>query len=340
MPAKPYIPFLVLFCLPTLLLSQPSKLLIPMDEAQSDHLKAYGVAFQVLSEGVEVDWLLNYRGGSFLFDYSASSAGVCGERGVLVETLSGAGSAEVYSDVQRSDANMDVVRLETVPRIAIYAPPNFQPWDDAVTMAMEYAEIPYEKVWDEEVLRGDLAKVDWLHLHHEDFTGQHGKFYASYRFEAWYQEGVALLEGTAAALGYVKVSQLKLEVALKIREFVSRGGFLFAMCSATDTYDIALASQGTDICASVYDGDPADPRMQEKLDYSSTLAFQDFPGRGGSFSLRVLRDRRGAERLWFRDHGSVHPLRLLGTARSGPDDVDTVPCACCRRISWTDNSVP
>ena len=255
---------------------QVSKILIPMDDRQTDHLKAYGVAYTVLSQGVEVDWLLNYRGGAFMFDYDERLAALCSERGVLSEPLSGARSAEVYSDVQREDVNMDIVRLETVPRIAIYAPPNFQPWDDAVTMAMEYAEIPYEKIWDEEVMAGDLGKYDWLHLHHEDFTGQHGKFYATHRFEQWYQEGVALLEGTAASLGFSKVSKLKLAIARKIREFVAGGGFLFAMCSATDTYDIALAAADTDICAEVYDGDPADPDMQQKLDYSQTLAFENF----------------------------------------------------------------
>ncbi len=273
----PRLTTILIFLLTTLPLpAQVSKLLIPMDADQTDHLKAYGVAYEVLSQGVEVDWLLNYRGGSFLLDYQESAAQLCRDRGVSFESLSGAASALVYSDVQATDANMDLVRLETVPKIAIYAPPNFQPWDDAVTMAMEYAEIPYEKVWDQEVIDGKLGGYDWLHLHHEDFTGQHGKFYATHRFEEWYKEGVALLEGTAAGLGYQKVSKLKLDVALKIREFVSGGGFLFAMCSATDTYDIALAALRTDICAPVYDGDPTDPAMQEKLDYTQTFAFENF----------------------------------------------------------------
>lgn len=273
----PKLTTILIFLLTTLPLpAQVSKLLIPMDATQGDHLKAYGVAYEVLSQGMEIDWLLNYRGGSFILDYEESAARLCRERGVSFESLSGAGSALVYSDVQATDANMDVVRLETVPKIAIYAPPNFQPWDDAVTMAMEYAEIPYEKVWDDGVIDGKLGEYDWLHLHHEDFTGQHGKFYATHRFEEWYREGVALLEGTAAGLGYKKVSKLKLEIALKIREFVSGGGFLFAMCSATDTYDIALAARGTDICAEVYDGDPVDPAMQEKLDYTTTFAFENF----------------------------------------------------------------
>lgn len=256
--------------------SQVSKILIPMDETQSDHLKAYGIAYWVLGKGYEVDWLLNYRGGAFFFDDSDLLSAECALRGVTFEKLSGARAALVYSQVQAEEANMDVVRLQSVPKVAVYAPPGFQPWDDAVTMAMEYAEIPYDKVWDTEVIEGKLGEYDWLHLHHEDFTGQYGKFYATHRYEPWYIQQVELMEATAATLGYAKVSVLKRDVALQIKNFVANGGFLFAMCSATDTYDIALATQGTDICAEIFDGDPADPAMNSKLDFTQTLAFENF----------------------------------------------------------------
>ncbi len=256
--------------------AQTSKLLIPMDNVQTDHLKAYGIAYWILGKGYEVDWLLNYRGGSFMVEYADFLAAECRIRGVTFESVSGAGAAVIYSEVQSESANMDVVRMETAPKVAVYVPPGFQPWDDAVTMAMEYAEIPYDKIWDKEVMEGKLKEYDWLHLHHEDFTGQYGKFYATHRFEPWYQQQVALLETTAQELGYKKVSQLKLDVAKTIKEYIAGGGFLFAMCSATDTYDVALAAQNTDICAAIFDGDPADPDMQNKLDFSQTLAFENF----------------------------------------------------------------
>lgn len=256
--------------------AQVSKLLIPMDDAQADHLKAYGIAYWVLNKGYEVDWLLNYRGGSFMVEYADFIAAECRIRGVSFEGVSGAGAAVIYSEVQNELANMDIVRMETAPKVAVYVPPNFQPWDDAVTMAMEYAEIPYDKIWDKEVMEGKLKNYDWLHLHHEDFTGQYGKFYATHRFEPWYLQQVALLETTAEELGYKKVSQLKLDVAKTIKEYIAGGGFLFAMCSATDTYDVALAAQNTDICSDIFDGDPADPAMQSKLDFTQTLAFENF----------------------------------------------------------------
>ncbi len=272
------IKFILLFVLLSTvpLRAQQSKILVPMDNAQTDHLKAYGVAYWILGKGYEVDWLLNYRGGSFMFDYADFAAAECRIRGVGFETISGAGTAVIYSEVQGESANMDVVRMETAPKIAVYVPPNFQPWDDAVTMAMEYAEIPYDKVWDKEVIEGKLSEYDWLHLHHEDFTGQYGKFYATHRFEPWYQQQVALLETTAQELGYAKVSKLKLDVVKTIKEYIAGGGFLFAMCSATDTYDVALAAENTDICAEIFDGDPADPDMQRKLDFTQTLAFENF----------------------------------------------------------------
>lgn len=253
-----------------------SKILIPMDNSQHDHLKAYGVAYWILSKGVEIDWLLNYRSGAFLLDYADVVAAECRIRGVTFESIGGAEAAQIYSRVQGEGNNMDVVRLETAPHIAVYVPPTFQPWDDAVTMVMEYAEIPYEKVWDKEVLDGKLAKYDWIHLHHEDFTGQYGKFYASYSGAPWYLQQVAMLEQTAKELGYAKVSKEKLAVALAVKKYVANGGFLFAMCSATDSYDVALAAEKTDICDVVFDGDPPAANAQASLDFSQTLAFENF----------------------------------------------------------------
>jgi hypothetical protein len=253
-----------------------SKLLIPMDLKQTDHLKAYGIAFWVLQRNGEVDWLLNFRGGSFLTDYSDVLARECRIRGVLFEPASATDAATIYAEVQREDNNMDVVRLEKAPKIAVYVPPNFKPWDDAVTLALEYAEIPYTKVWDDEVLSGKLAEYDWLHLHHEDFTGQYGKFYSNYRFAQWYIDQGLLYEKEAKRLGFKKVSEEKKAVARTIKDFIGGGGFMFAMCSATDSYDIALAAERVDICDVMFDGDPPDPDAQKKLDFSKTLAFENF----------------------------------------------------------------
>ena len=253
-----------------------TKLLIPMDLRQTDHLKAYGIAYWILSKGTSVDWLLNYRGGSFMAEYNETVAGECRVRGVFAVALDAAEAAQIYAEVQREDNNMDVVRLDKAPKVAVYVPPGFQPWDDAVTLALEYAEIKYDKLWDQEVLQGKLHEYDWLHLHHEDFTGQYGKFYASFAGAAWYQEQQAMLEREAKKLGFRKVSELKKTVARGIKEFIGNGGFMFAMCSATDTYDIALAAENTDICDVMYDGDPPDPDAQKKLDFSKTLAFTDF----------------------------------------------------------------
>ncbi|HEY6953237.1 MAG TPA: asparagine synthetase B [Bacteroidota bacterium] len=274
---KRYRPILfgLLLLIPALLCSQ-AKLLIPMDLKQTDHLKSYGIAFWILQRHGEVDWLLNYRGGSFMCDYSALLASECRIRGVLFESVSAPDAASIYAEVQRNDNNEDVVRLEKMPKIAVYVPPNFKPWDDAVTLALEYAEIPYTKIWDDEVLSGKLSEFDWLHLHHEDFTGQYGKFYANYRNAQWYIEQQLLYEKEARKLGYRKVSDEKKAVARAIKDYIGNGGFMFAMCSATDSYDIALAAENVDICDVMYDGDPADPHAQEKLDFSKTLAFQNF----------------------------------------------------------------
>lgn len=252
------------------------KVLIYMDLEQTDHLKAYGIAYWALTKGIDVDWLLNYRGGSFMIDGLDIVASECRIRGVAFSQLGAAEAARIYSDVQREDNNMDVVRLEKAPRIAVYVPPGFQPWDDAVTLALEYAEIKYDKLWDDEVMAGKLYEYDWLHLHHEDFTGQYGKFYASFANASWYIEQQVTLEKEAKKLGFKKVSELKKAVAQKIKEYIANGGFMFAMCSATDTYDIALAAENTDICDVMYDGDPPDPDAQQKLDFSKTLAFTDF----------------------------------------------------------------
>jgi hypothetical protein len=253
------------------------KLLIPMDvSSQTDHLRAYGIAYRHLLGGKELDWLLNYRGGSFMFDFSDKLADECKEKGVSYEGISGTEAAQIYAEVQDEKNNMDVVRLEKVAKLAVYVPPNTLPWDDAVQLALDYAEIPYDKLWDEEVLEGKLKDYDWLHLHHEDFTGQYGKFFGSFGASAWYITQKQTNEDMAMKMGFAKVSQLKLAVVKKLREYVINGGFLFTMCSGATTPDIALASQYTDICDAMYDGDPADPDANNKLDYSECFAFQDF----------------------------------------------------------------
>ena len=257
-------------------LQAQQKLLIYMDLQQTDHLKAYGVAYWTLTKGLEIDWLLNYRGGSFMIDNLDFVAAECRVRGVVFSEVSSAEVAQIYSDVQREDNNMDVIRLEKAPRVAVYVPPGFQPWDDAVTLAIEYAEIEYDKLWNDEVLKGKLFEYDWLHLHHEDFTGQYGKFYASFANASWYIEQQVMFEKKARELGFKKVSEMEKAVARHIKEYIANGGFMFSMCSATDTYDIALAAEGVDICDVMYDGDPPDPDAQQKLDFSQTLAFTDF----------------------------------------------------------------
>ncbi len=252
------------------------RILVQMDLKQTDHLKAYGVAYWALEHGIEVDWLLNYRGGSFLMDYRDLVATECRVRGVAFEVLSGSDAVRLYAEIAGEDNNMDAVRLEKAPKIAVYVPPTFKPWDDAVTLALEYAEIPYDKVWDEEVLGGKIAQYDWLHLHHEDFTGQYGKFYRNYGSFPWYIDQQILYEKEARRLGYKKVSEEKKAVARAIKDYVGNGGFMFAMCSATDSYDIALAAENTDICDVMYDGDPPDRDAQSRLDYSKTFAFENF----------------------------------------------------------------
>ncbi len=249
-------------------------ILIPMDYSQTDHLKSYGLAYWAIEKGAKVEWMLNYRGGSFRIEGYEKVIEEALLRGVHYEIISNSDYAGILAET--ANINADVIELDKAPRVAVYTPQGKFPWDDAVTLALTYAEIPYETLWDREVLRGDLSKYDWLHLHHEDFTGQYGKFYASYSNSEWYSDQQMKQEKEARDLGFSKVSALKLTVAIRIKQFVMDGGFMFAMCSATDTFDIALASAGTDICESMFDGDPADRSAQSKLNYDHCIAFRDF----------------------------------------------------------------
>lgn len=267
---------LLSFCFLLSFSGRSTQLLIPMDESQTDHLKAYGIAFYCLENNVTVEWLLNYRGGSFLVPHLKTLEEELIIRNVRYEVLAEGQVNQIRTEISNPEVNMEIVQLEKAPKIAVYTPPNKQPWDDAVTLVLEYAEIPYDKIYDSAIVMGLLPKYDWLHLHHEDFTGQYGKFYANARYQAWYQDQVAVAEKNAKMLGFSKVSELKLAVAQNLKNFVIGGGFLFTMCSGTDSFDIGLAAQGVDICASVFDGDPADPRAQEKLNFNQTFAFQDF----------------------------------------------------------------
>ncbi|MBK8144832.1 MAG: asparagine synthetase B [Bacteroidetes bacterium] len=261
----------------TVLSTHAAKIMIPMDEvSQKNHLKAYGVAYFVLTKNQKIDWLLNYKGGSFVFDQYLELENECKIRDVSYEVIPDAKYTAILTEIADPDANMDIVRLERAPKIAVYTPDSKLPWDDAVTMVLTYAEIPFEKVYDDELLEDKLVKYDWLHLHHEDFTGQYGKFYAAYRAAPWYITDVAKNEAMAKKHGFSKVSQLKLAISKKIKNFVIGGGYLFAMCSATDSYDIALAAEETDICEVMYDGDAQDAQAQQKLDYTKCLAFKDF----------------------------------------------------------------
>ncbi|MFK7813501.1 MAG: asparagine synthetase B [Maribacter sp.] len=255
-----------------------SSILIPMDaETQKDHLKAYGITYWVLTKQQKVQWLLNYRGGSFLLPDGENIRKECQIRGVSFEILSDGQAQDILESISSPSQNQEAVVLEKAPKVAVYSPKGNQPWDDAVTMVLTYAEIPYETVYDEDVLEDKLALFDWLHLHHEDFSGQYGKFYGAYRAAPWYIQQKQDAEALATKLGFSKVSEEKRAVALKIRKYVIGGGFMFAMCSATDSFDIALAaSDGVDICEPMFDGDPSDANYQSKLNYSKTFAFKDF----------------------------------------------------------------
>lgn len=265
-----------LFLILTSVWANAAQILIPMDNSQKNHLKSYGIAFWTLSNDLEIQWLLNYRGGSFLLPNIKSIESECVVRGVSYEIISDAQANSILNEIANPEVNMDAIKLEKVPKVAVYSPKSKLPWDDAVTMVLTYAEIPYDVVYDDELIQDKLALYDWLHLHHEDFTGQYGKFYAAYRNAPWYQNQVKEFEDLAARLGFSKVSELKLAVAKKIRDFTAGGGFLFAMCSATDSYDIALAADGVDICESMFDGDPAEANYNSKIDFTKSFAFKNF----------------------------------------------------------------
>ena len=245
-----------------------------MDKAQKDHLKAYGTAFWILGEQINVEWILNYRGGSFMIDSYAQVEKECRIRGVSYEIIDSEQTLAIYNEVEMN--NMDVVLLEKSPKIAIYSPPNKQPWDDAVTLALSYAEVPYKTIWDEDVFNGALSEYDWLHLHHEDFTGQYGKFYRNYHTASWYINQKKQFEDMAKQLGFSSVHNQKKALAQIIKDYVVNGGFLFAMCSATDSFDIALAAQNVDAAHSVFDGTPIQKNVNKKLDFENALAFSNF----------------------------------------------------------------
>ena len=267
----------LLFLLVTTWLSAFSTaILIPMDMDQKNHLKAYGIAYFAIKEGVDASWLLNYRGGSFMFAYSSKVEDECIIRGVSYQVIADVQANSIRQEIAAVENNMNEIKLTKVPKIAVYSPKNKLPWDDAVTLVLTYAEIPYDVIYDEEVIKGELPKYDWLHLHHEDFTGQYGKFWGSYRNAAWYIQDVKENEERAQRLGFSKVSEMKLAVVKQIRNFVAGGGYLFAMCSGPDSFDIALAAEDVDICDVMFDGDPMDPNAQEKLNYDNTFAFTNF----------------------------------------------------------------
>ena len=249
------------------------QLLVPMDHAQTDHLKAYGLTFWGLDHRLTADWLLNYRDGSFLLPDRAEVRREAAMRGVTTEAISAAQVAQLHAAIEQS--NMERVILEKAPRIAVYTPDNVNPWDDAVTLALTYADIPYDKLWDAEVLQGRLSEYDWLHLHHEDFTGQYSKFYISYAGAPWLQEAISVNEAMAQRFSKANVPELKQSVAEEMRRYVAQGGFLFAMCTATETLELSLAALGVDIAAAFSDGTPVDPQASQKLQWDRTLAFRD-----------------------------------------------------------------
>jgi len=271
---KKIIVYTVALLLVAVAFSAGQVILIPMDQTQTDHLRAYGVAYRALKMSINVEWFLNYRGGSFAFDFNDELKSLCLVQGVHFEQITSGELSDIYRTI--GVENMERVLLEKAPAVAVYSPSNVEPWDDAVTLALTYADIEYDLIWDEEVLTGVLEDYDWLHLHHEDFTGQYGKFYASFHNELWYRQEVETNESLARKMGYHKVSEMKGDVALAIKDYVRRGGFMFAMCSACETIDIALAADGVDIVPHQFDGDPPDPGAQNKLDYSQCLAFENF----------------------------------------------------------------
>lgn len=301
--------FLLLIFLSLIQFSRAAYILIPMDETQRNHLKAYGISYWVLSRNIEVDWLLNYRGGSFMFIYSKPLEEECSIRGVTFQVITDAQSSAILLEIADQQANMENVKLHKAPKIAVYSPKNKLPWDDAVTLVLTYAEVPYDILYDEEILSGVLPLYDWLHLHHEDFTGQYGKFWVSYKNAAWYQEDVRINETMAKQLGFAKVSQMKLAVAKKIRDFVAGGGYLFSMCSAPDSYDVALAADGTDICDVMFDGDPSDPEASQKLDFTKCFAFENFRLSTNPYEYEIssidVTETRPRNMVWENDYFSL-----------------------------------
>ena len=251
-----------------------NKIIIPMDESQTDHIKAYGIAFWSLENNNPVDWLLNYKGGSFIVNNNQNIENECIIRGISYYKIGAPDINNIYQTIEEN--NMEIVLLEKSPKIAVYSPPGKQPWDDAVTLALTYAEIPYDIIFDKEILLGELRKYDWLHLHHEDFTGQYGKFYKNYHNKSWYIEMQNSFEQSAQEYNFNSVSDMKKNIAQRIKDYIVNGGFLFAMCSATDSFDIALAAQNVDIAASVFDGTPIDPNYQSKLNFNNSLAFENY----------------------------------------------------------------
>ena len=267
--------FLIVFFF-SLNFSKANYIFIPMDDSQTNHLKAYGLVFWCLKQDVSVDWLLNYEGGSFMVKYADPIAKELKIRGIGFKVISDGQSNQILEKIAHPESNMDAMRLDVAPKIAVYSPKSKQPWDDAVTLVLTYAEIPYDVVFDDEVLTGELAKYDWLHLHHEDFTGQYDKFWAYYRTKPWFIERKNEYEAMAEKHGFKDVPALKLGVVNKIKAYCAGGGFLFAMCTATDTYDIALSAENVDIVDHMFDGTPPESNYQNKLDYSNTIAFKDF----------------------------------------------------------------
>jgi len=268
--------FLLIIFVVTLFHVQANKILVPMDETQTNHLKAYGIAYWVLDKDETIEWMLNYKGGSFLLPALTGVENELIIRGVSYQIISDAQASQLANELSSPSSNMDMMRLEKAPKIAVYSPKTKMPWDDAVTLALTYAEIPYDVVYDDELMADELATYDWLHLHHEDFTGQYGKFYQSFKNYSWYIQQQKDYEASARKHGFAKVSQLRLAVAHKIRDFVAGGGFVFAMCSATDSFDIALAADGVDFIEAMYDGDGADPNAEASFNFGLTFAFENF----------------------------------------------------------------
>lgn len=304
-------------------------ILIPMDGAQRQHLRAYGLAYALLMREIPVDWLLNYRGGSFAFlDMGGWVEMELQRREIVYEKLSASDYATILGQIARPEVNMDVVRLEKAPRIAVYAPSSSEPWDDAVQLVLLYAEIPYDVIYDADVLGGKLKDYDWIHLHHEDFTGQYGKFY-TFRDRAWYKAMVQEQQALAKRFGYARVADLKLAVVKKLREWVMQGGFLFAMCSATDTYDIALAAEGIDIVGEIYDGTPLDMAANSKLRYENCIAFQNFTLILNPYNYEFSNIDTGDRRRFVRESEDFFTLREFSAKW------DPIPTMLCQNHETT-----